>query len=135
MLALLFNLKIDMEIRQTASDRPRGIRWTLFSTLEDLDFVDDLALVSHTQKHARENHPHSMFPQQAGMKISQKKTEVMMLNIPNPSPVKVNGGDLPTTENVTYLGSIGMHDGGAGSDIRNCLNKFRDGLRMLNNVR
>ena len=76
-----------------------------------------------------------MFPQQAGMKISQKKTEVMMLNVPNPSPVKVNGEDLPTTENFTYLGSIGMHDGGAGSDIRNCLNKFRNGLRMLNNVR
>ena len=76
-----------------------------------------------------------MFPKQAGMKISQKNTEVMMLNIPNPSPVKLNGEDLPTTENFTYLGSIGRHDGGAGSDIRNCLNKFRNGLRMLNNVR
>ena len=58
-----------------------------------------------------------------------------MLNIPNPSPVKVNGEELPTTENFTYLGSTVMHDGGAGSDIRNRLNKFKDALRMLNNVR
>ena len=45
MSALLFNLAIDWVMRQTTSDRLRGIRWTLFSTLEDLDFADDLALV------------------------------------------------------------------------------------------
>ena len=104
-------------IRQTASDRPRGIRWTLFSTLEDLDFADDLALVSHTQKHARENHPHSMFPQQAGMKISQKKTEVMMLNVPNPSPVKVNGENIPKNRRINlYLVSTVRPDRGVGSE-------------------
>ena len=46
--ALLFNLMIDWVMRQTTSDQPRGIRWTLLSTHEDLDFADDLALVSHT---------------------------------------------------------------------------------------
>ncbi|XP_041366882.1 homeobox protein aristaless-like [Gigantopelta aegis] len=30
-------------------DKPKGIGWTLFSTLEDLDFADDLALVFDTQ--------------------------------------------------------------------------------------
>ena len=63
-----------------------------------------------------------------------------MLNIPiaNPSPVKVNGEDLPTTEIFTYLCSTVMRDGGAGSDIRNRLNKVkfrvRDALRMLKDV-
>ena len=47
----------------------------------------------------------------------------------------MNGGSIPTIEIFTYLGSTVMHDGRAGSDIRNRLNKFRDGLRMLNNVR
>ena len=55
----------------------------------------------------------------------------MILNIPNPLLVKVNGGNIPTTEIFAYLGSTVMHDGRAGSDIRNRLNKFRDGLRML----
>ena len=75
-----------------------------------------------------------MFPQQVGLEISQKKTEVKMLNVPNPSPVKVNGKDLPTTEEFTYLGSIVRHDGGAGNDIRHRLNKARNAFRMLNNA-
>ena len=60
MLALLFKLMIDLVMQQTTSNQPRGVRWNFFSTLEDLNFTDDLALVS------------------------QKKTEMMMLNVPNP---------------------------------------------------
>ena len=76
----------------------------------------------------------SMFAQQVGLKINQKKTKVMMLNVPNPSPIKVNEEDLLTTEEFTYLGSTVTHDGGAGSDIRNCLNKVRNAFRILKNV-
>jgi len=75
-----------------------------------------------------------LFAQQVGLKISQKRTEVMMLNVPNPLPVKVNREDLPTTEEFTYLSSTVRHDGGVGSNIRNRLNKARNAFRMLNNV-
>ena len=77
---------------------------TLFSTLQELEFADDIALVSHTHQLMQEKTTRlSVFAQQVGLKISQKKTELMMLNIPNPSPFKVNGEDLPTTEECTYL--------------------------------
>ena len=135
MSALLFKLTTDWVMRQTTSDRVRGIRWTPLSTFEDLDFADDLLLLSHTHQHMQEKTTRlSMFALQVGLKISQKKTEVMMLNASNPSPVKLNGENLPATEEFTYLGSTVMHDGGAGRDIRNRLNKARDVLRMLNNV-
>ena len=65
------------------------------------------------------------------MKISQK-TEVMMLNVQNPAPVKVNGEDLATTEEFTYLGS--RHDDRAGNDINNRLSKPRNAFRMMNNA-
>ena len=42
-----------------------------------------------------------------------------------------NGKELPTTED---LGSTVWLDGGAGSDIRNHLNKARNAYTMLNNV-
>ena len=58
----------------------------------------------------------------------------MMLNVPNPSSGKVNGKDLPKTEELTYLVSIVRHDGKAGSDTRNRLNKIRNAFRMLNNL-
>ena len=48
MPSVLFNIAIDWVLRRTVEDQRRGIRWTPFSTLEDLDFADDLALLSHT---------------------------------------------------------------------------------------
>ena len=54
MSALLFNLVIDWVMRKTTEDAPRGIRWNISSTLEDLDFADDLALLSHTHHHLQE---------------------------------------------------------------------------------
>ena len=57
-----------------------GHQWTLYSTLEDLDFTADLnvALVSHTHQQQWKTTNLSMFAQQVGLKISQKKTEVML---------------------------------------------------------
>ena len=75
----------------------------MFSTLEDLDFADDLALISHTHQRMQDKTNHlTIFAQQICLLISQKKTELMMLNVPHPSQVKVNGEDLPTTEEFTY---------------------------------
>lgn len=76
----------------------------------------------------------STYAQQVGLKISKKKTEVMTLNTPNSSPVQVEGTDLPTTEEFIYLGSTVRHDGGAGSEIKNCLSKARKAFSVLNNV-
>ena len=135
MSASLLNLTIDWVMRQVTSDRVRGIRWTLLSTLEDLDFADDEALLSHIHQHMQDKTIRlSMSAQQVGLKISQKKTEVMMLNVSNPLPIKVNGEELLTTEDFTYLGSTVRYDGGAGSNIKNRLSKARNVFRMLNNV-
>ena len=35
-------------MRKTTEDAPRAIRWNISLTLEDLDFADILALLSHT---------------------------------------------------------------------------------------
>ena len=49
--ALLFNLAIDWILSRTTEDEKQGLQWTLFSTLEDLEYADDLALLSHTHSH------------------------------------------------------------------------------------
>ena len=68
MSAFFFNLVIDRMMRHTTEDQPRGIRWTLFDTLEDLDFTDNLALLSHTYQHMQEKTCHlSKFGQQVGL--------------------------------------------------------------------
>ena len=135
MSALLFNITIDWVMRQTTQDKNRGIRWNLFTILEDLDFADDLALLSHTYSHIQEktNRLH-IYAKQVGLKINKRKTEVMTLNVQNPAPVKVEEDPLPYTDQLTYLGSTVRHDGGAGSDIINRIGKARNAFRMLSPV-
>ena len=79
MSSLLFNVVIDWVMRKTTEDAPRGIRWNLSATLEDLDFADDLALLSHTHHHLQEKTNRlNTFASQVGLKISQTKTEVII---------------------------------------------------------
>ena len=94
---LVFNLTTSWVIRQTTSDQPWGIRWTLFSTLAELDFANDLVLVSQTHQQEKITCL-CIFAQQLDMKINQKIVEVMMLNVPNLTPIKENRNNLLTTE-------------------------------------
>nr|KAG5707948.1 hypothetical protein BaRGS_031679 [Batillaria attramentaria] len=44
----LFLLVIDWIMKTTTASRKNGIQWTLWTQLDDLDFADDLALLSHS---------------------------------------------------------------------------------------
>ena len=45
-----FLLVIDWSMKTTTTGRYNGIQWTLWTQLDDLDFADDLALLSHNHK-------------------------------------------------------------------------------------
>ena len=78
MSSMLFNIAIDWVLCRTMEDQQRGIRWTPFTILEDLDFANDLALLSHPQQHIQEKTDLlSIFSNQVGLRISLKKTEAM----------------------------------------------------------
>ena len=53
----MFLVAIDWIMKTTTKNRRNGIQWTLWSQLNDLDFADDLALLSHSHEQidAREN--------------------------------------------------------------------------------
>ena len=67
-------------MRKTTEVGNNGIRWTLLSIL-DLDYADDLALLSHTYRQMQEKTDilHT-FSSQVGLKINQNKSEIMILN-------------------------------------------------------
>ena len=50
----LFLFAIDWIMKQSTSQNRNGIRWTSQSQLDDVDFADDLALLSHTQQQMQE---------------------------------------------------------------------------------
>jgi len=47
---VIISLVVDWVLNQTM-DQPRGLQWTFAKTLEDLDFADDIGLLSHYFKH------------------------------------------------------------------------------------
>ena len=121
---MLFNLAIDWFLCRTMEDQRRGMRWTPITTLEDLDFADDLALLSHTRQHIQGKTDRlSMFSSQVGLRISLKKTEAMCVNAPSPTKIWVRGQDIPNTNKFTYLGSVLCQDGGTTLDIQSRLTK------------
>ena len=46
----LFLLALDWIMSTSTANRKNGIQWTPWKHLEDLDFADDIALLSHTQE-------------------------------------------------------------------------------------
>lgn len=50
----LFLVALDWVMRKTIEDGERGIRWNFTSKLDDLDFDDDIALLSSTQRHIQQ---------------------------------------------------------------------------------
>ncbi|XP_062582695.1 uncharacterized protein LOC134244449 [Saccostrea cucullata] len=127
---ILFLMVIDWIQRNTTHDKMRGIQWTMFSHLEDLDFVDDLAEVSGNIIHLQENTDKlNSFAKQTGLNINAKKTKVMTINAPE--PVTLNGEALEEVEDFTYLGSIPSKDNGTGKDIKSRLSKTQIAFAQL----
>ena len=129
MSTFLFNLVVDWIMHRTTEDQVRGIRWTPFSYLEDLDYADDIALLSHTHTHIQEKTQRlNTFAKQVGLNVSRKKTEIMALNATNTRPVQIDNEELRYADRFTYLGSIISKDGGTDLDIESRLNKARNSL-------
>ena len=55
MSGFLFLLVIDWVLRRTVEHTETGIRWKITTTLENLDFPDDSALISSTFTHPDED--------------------------------------------------------------------------------
>ena len=74
----LLLLVIDWIMKMKTKQRRNGIQWTFWSQLDDLDFVDDLALLSHNH-HQMQDKTTSMMDisAQVGLSIHKHKTKVM----------------------------------------------------------
>jgi len=92
--SFLFFLVIDWIMKTTTTGRTNGIQWTLWTQLDDLDFADDLALLSlsHSQMQDKTTRLETISAG-TGLKISGKKTELMKINSTANTPVTV-GGEL-----------------------------------------
>ena len=115
MSALLFDIVIDWVLSRATEDKRKGIRWTLSTVLEDLDYADDIAFyLILFMKSRKRNDNLNRLSQQVGLQVNPIKTEVLPVNVLAPLPIKIGQLNLKTTQQFTYLRSTVCSDGEGG---------------------
>nr|KAG5695646.1 hypothetical protein BaRGS_029136 [Batillaria attramentaria] len=128
----IFLMVVDWVMRQATDGKRTGIQWTFSKHLEDLDFADDIALLSHKQQDAQEKlNRVAEEAEKTGLKINISKTEVMRVNHKQHDPIRLHQEDIKEVDKFVYLGSVVSKDGGTDEDIKSRTNKARHAFRTL----
>ncbi|MGL5901241.1 MAG: reverse transcriptase domain-containing protein [Cetobacterium sp.] len=131
----LFLLAIDWIMTSSTAQRNHGIQWTPWKQLDDLDFADDLALLSHTQQQMQEKTNHvASTSAQIGLNIHKDKTKVLKINATNNNPITLESEELEEVETFTYLGSVIDKQGGTDADVKARIGKARAAFIQLRNI-
>jgi len=122
---LLFLVALDW-VTMTAFDRKTGIQWTVTTSLEDLDFADDLALLSHRIQDIRDKtQVLEVQGAKVGLKINVTKKKLIRIGTKRDDGVSVVDGRIEEVDEFTYLGSIVGKKGGTDEDIQTRIGKAR----------
>ena len=95
---------IDWVMKTTTKNRRNGIQWTLWSQLDDFDFADDLALLSHSHEQLQEKTDLlNLVSAQTGLNINMNKTKIMKANTKSKNVVTVGGKLVMFSVNETLI--------------------------------
>ena len=131
----LFLLVIDWIMKTTTTGRNNGIQWTLWTQLDDPDFADDLALLSHNHTQMQDKTTRlAETSAGTGLKINKRKTELMKINTTAHAPVTVGGEPIREVESFVYLGSVVDKQGGTDRVVSSRIGKARAAFIMLKNI-
>ena len=115
---VLFLVVIDWVMRRATADRPRGPVWGLTARLEDCDFADDIALLSHTQKDFQEKTNRvDQIAGSVGFNTNPNKTKIMKLKNRSTTNMSIQGADLEEVQDFKYLGICISADNGIEREI------------------
>ena len=120
-------------MRRTVEDANTGIRWKLWSKLDE--FADDIALTSSTKGQIQwkvENL--STNSKATGPNINSVKTKLLRLNTTSNEPVRVDEQDIEDLERFVYLGASISMSGGTEEDIKARLGKARTAYNKLGKI-
>lgn len=131
----LFIVTLDNIMCKATRNRPRGIQWGPFHRLEDIDYADDICLLSHT--HADMAMKLGALQEEAriaGLRINVPKTKDIRIRARNQTAFEINGTKIETVNEFCYLGSIIAESGGADADVESRIRKAKGAFALLNSV-
>ena len=120
MSGFLFLMVIDWVMRKTVDGQRTGrIRWDFTTLLEDIDYADDLLLLSSRVDHMQEKT--ARLEEKAGrvgLKLNPQKCKWMKVNSRNNEGLRVRESMAEEVDSFTYLGAQMTKDGGGTLDIK-----------------
>ncbi|VDP45927.1 unnamed protein product [Schistosoma margrebowiei] len=122
-------------MKTSTSEGKHGIQWTSRIQLDDLDFADDLALLSQTQQQMQEKTTSVAAASAAiGLNIHKRKSKVPRYNTACTNPITIDREDLEDVKTFTYLGSIIDEQGGSDANVQARIGKARAAYLQLRNI-
>ena len=123
---IIFLMVVDWFMRQSTANQKTCIQWTFNKQLEDLDFADDISLLSYKQQDAQKKLLRvAEEAEKTGLQINTGKTKVMRVNSKNQDPVKLHHEEIKEVDKLVYLGSVVSKNGGTDEDIKSRINKTK----------
>ncbi|VDO67049.1 unnamed protein product [Schistosoma margrebowiei] len=129
------NNLIDWIMKTSTSEGKREIQWTSKMQLDDIDFADDLALLSQPQQQMKEKMTSVAAASAAvGLNIHKGKSKILRQNTACTNPITIDGEDLEDVKTFTDLGSIIDEHGGSDADVKARIGKARAAYLQLRNI-
>ncbi|CAH8568851.1 unnamed protein product [Schistosoma intercalatum] len=120
-------------MKTSTSKGKHGIQWTSRMQLDDLDFADDLALLSQTQQQMQKTNSVAAASAAVGLNIHKGKSKILRYNTACTNPITIDGEDLEDVKTFTYLGIIG-EQGGSDADVKARIGKARAAYLQLKDI-
>ncbi|VDO80864.1 unnamed protein product [Schistosoma curassoni] len=112
-------------MKTSTSEGKHVIQWTDRMQLDDLDFTDDLDLLSRTQQQMHEKITSVAEDSAAiGLNIHIGKSKILRYNTCN-NPITLHGETFKDVKTFTYLGSIIDEQCGSDADVKTQIGKAR----------
>ena len=129
---LLFLIAIDWVTRQAYGASNKGICWQMMNTLEDLEFADDIALLTHRLQDMRcKIEDLRATGERVGLRVNASKTKLMKVMTKQEGTVHIGQEAVEEVKEFQYLGSIISTTGGASEDIQARIRKARHAFALL----
>ena len=117
------------------NDRRRGLRWKFTSALEDLDYANDVALISSRFADIQEKTNRLVATAGiVGLEINLCKTKTLRMNHGCTDYIRIGEGEVKDVESFGYLGSVLDKLGGAEPDIKRRLAIARTAFTRLQSI-
>ena len=132
---LLFLLAIDWIMKKTTTNCRNGIQWTPWSQLEELDFADDLALLSHSHQQMQEKTELlNTVSTQPGLNINEARQRLWKPTQRTTTPLHWMESHWKRQTQFTYIGSTINKNGGTEEDVKARIQKARVAFIMLRTI-